>query len=88
MRYPILRTIVALQYVFAIVAMLMSWFAAAKARSSYEGVISLVAGAGVTVMLIAFAEVLKLLIDIEANTRAAATAASSGPERPSGATAA
>jgi hypothetical protein len=72
MRYPVLKLIVVVHYVLAAVGLLVLWlFCSATAmRMPVLGFVIVGGLVGVAVT-IAVAEVLKLLMDIEANTRSA-----------------
>jgi hypothetical protein len=74
MRYPVLKVIVALHYVLAAFAFL--WLLAFVKANQPEMLmrVALAIGGLATVMaLVAVAEVLKLLMDVEANTRRTAS---------------
>lgn len=63
-RYPALRIIIMLHYLLAVLVVLAA-FIWVKATGEFAGIVA-------TVGVVAGAEVLKLLIDIEENTRRAA----------------
>ncbi len=79
MRYPALRIVIVLQYVMAVLAGVLVLIAARLARDPIYAAVYYLAGAVVIIALIAFAELLRVLIHIEANTRAALAPRASDP---------
>ncbi len=69
MRYPALRFIVAVQYFFALCVLCVVMVATLRAEGLAAKIPILLGGAIGIVALLAFAEVLRVLMDIEENTR-------------------
>ncbi len=81
MRYPALRVIVVVQYVLAFVVGCVAWIAILGPAETYVKAGIVLGGVTAIVLLVGFAELLRVLMDIEENTRApgALSAPAAGP---------